>query len=166
MLNYVAKIRLPNDVTKEEINYQVKSVIDIMGLQPHKKKLIRKLSGGQKKRASIAAELISDPVIIFMDEPTSGLDPEADINLIKHLKRLSSKEGKTIVVITHTLQNIHIFDKIIFLASGGKLAFFGNLEEALKFFEVKNLVDAYEKLSNDTDFYVKKYKTNYLHEEI
>ena len=128
-----------------------------MGLNEHREKLIRKLSGGQKKRAIIAAELISDPAILFMDEPTSGLDPESDMNLIKYLKKLASTEGKTIILITHTLQNIHAFDKIIFLGYGGYLTFFGTLNESLEFFEVDNLVDVYEKISKEPQVYVRKY---------
>ena len=157
MLEYTARLRLPKDISSDEINYQVDSVIDIMGLNEHREKLIRKLSGGQRKRASIASELISDPAILFMDEPTSGLDPESDINLIKYLKKLASVEGKTIVLITHTLQNIYAFDKIIFLAAGGYLTFFGGLNEALEFFEVNNLVEAYEKISKEPQVYIRKY---------
>ena len=157
MLEYTARLRLPRDISREEIDYQINSVIDIMGLNEHREKLIRKLSGGQKKRAIIAAELISDPAILFMDEPTSGLDPESDMNLIKYLKKLASTEGKTIILITHTLQNIHAFDKIIFLGYGGYLTFFGTLNESLEFFEVDNLVDVYEKISKEPQVYVRKY---------
>lgn len=158
MLTYVAKLRLPGDFSKEELAQRVDEVLNAMALQKQKHTLIKKLSGGQKKRASIAVELISDPSLFFLDEPTSGLDPEAETNLMKQLQMLSSQKGKTILVITHTLQNIHLFDKVIFLAPGGKLCFYGSPDDAKKFFEVDNLSDAYEKISTDIDMYVNKFK--------
>lgn len=158
MLRYVAKLRLPGDLSKEEINSKVEEVIHIVDLKPHAKTYIKKLSGGQKRRASIAVELLSDPELFFLDEPTSGLDPEAETNLMKRLRVLSSDRGKTVLVITHTLQNIHLFDKVIFLAPGGKLCFYGSPNEAMEFFHVDNLSDAYEKIGRDVDGYVNKYK--------
>ena len=159
MLRYVARLRLPGDLSKEEINGKVEEVIQIVDLKPHAGTYIKKLSGGQKKRASIAVELLSDPELFFLDEPTSGLDPEAETNLMKRLRVLSSDRGKTVLVITHTLQNIHLFDKVIFLAPGGKLCFYGSPDEAMKFFHVDNLSDAYEKIGRNVDGYVNKYKS-------
>lgn len=158
MLYYVAKLRLPSDITKDEITQRVEEVLRAMALENHRDTLIKKLSGGQRKRASIAVELISDPLLFFLDEPTSGLDPEAETNLMKQLQMLSSKRGKTVIVITHTLQNIHLFDKVIFLAPGGKLCYYGSPKEAKQFFEVENLADAYEKISVDVDGYVKRFQ--------
>lgn len=158
MLFYVAKLRLPNDITKEEITQRVEEVLRAMALENHRDTLIKKLSGGQRKRASIAVELISDPSLFFLDEPTSGLDPEAETNLMKQLQMLSSKRGKTVIVITHTLQNIHLFDKVIFMAPGGKLCYYGSPEEAKKFFAIENLADAYEKISVDIDGYVNRFQ--------
>lgn len=159
MLAYVAKLRLPRDVTKAEIEQRVMEVLHAMALEKQKDTLIKKLSGGQKKRASIAVELISDPSLFFLDEPTSGLDPEAETNLMKQLQMLSAQRGKTILVITHTLQNIHLFDKVIFMAPGGSLCFYGSPDEAKQFFEVDNLSDAYEKISANVDMYVQRYNS-------
>lgn len=157
MLTYTGKLRLPKDVSKQELAQRVAEVLDMVDLGPQKDTFIKKLSGGQRKRASIAVELISDPSLFFLDEPTSGLDPEAETNLMHQLKGLSEKKGKTVIVITHTLQNIRLFDKVIFLAPGGKLCFYGSPEQAEQFFEVDNLTDAYEKITKDINGYVKKY---------
>ena len=162
MLFYVAKLRLPSDITKDEITQRVEEVLRAMALENHRDTLIKKLSGGQRKRASIAVELISDPALFFLDEPTSGLDPEAETNLMKQLQTLSSKRGKTIIVITHTLQNIHLFDKVIFMAPGGKLCYYGSPEEAKKFFGIQNLADAYEKISDDIEGYVNRFQQQRL----
>lgn len=159
MLSYVAQLRLPGDITKSEIEKRVNEVLSSMALEKQRDTMIKKLSGGQKKRASIAVELISDPSLFFLDEPTSGLDPEAETNLMKLLRNLSTQRGKTVIVITHTLQNIHLFDKVVFLAPGGKLCYYGKPKNALEFFDVDNLSDAYEKISADVDKYVNKYNS-------
>ena len=75
------------------------------------------------------------------------------------LKGLSENKGKTVIVITHTLQNIRLFDKVVFLAPGGKLCFYGSPKEAEKYFGVENLVDAYEKISEDVDAAVSRYNS-------
>lgn len=160
MLTYTGKLRLPKDITKQELQQRVTEVMEMVDLLPQKDTYIKKLSGGQRKRASIAVELISDPPLCFLDEPTSGLDPEAETNLMHQLRNLSTEKGKTVIVITHTLQNIQLFDKIIFLAPGGKLCFYGTPDEGKKFFEVDNLTDAYEKISDNIDLYVNKYRSS------
>lgn len=159
MLTYTAKLRLQSDITKEEIQKTVNNVLEMVDLTKEKDTFIKKLSGGQRKRASIAVELVSDPSLFFLDEPTSGLDPEAETHLMHRLKNLSHEKGKTVIVITHTLQNIHLFDKIIFLAPGGKLCFYGSPDEAKAFFEVDNLADAYEKISENIDGYVNRFNS-------
>ena len=103
-------------------------------------------------------ELVSDPDIFFLDEPTSGLDPETETLLMNQLKNLTVNFSKTIVVITHTLQNIHLFDKIIFLAPGGKLCFYGTPAAALDFFDVHTISEAYEKVKKSPSHFVNKYK--------
>ena len=158
-LLFTAKLRLTKDVSPSEIKKRVTDVLKIMDLYEHKETLIKKLSGGQRKRVSIAMELVSDPDIFFLDEPTSGLDPETETALMKQLKYLSSSIGKTILVITHTLQNIHLFDKIIFLAPGGKLCYYGSPERALDFFGVKALPDAYDKIKQNASYFIDKYKS-------
>ncbi|MGN1123145.1 MAG: ATP-binding cassette domain-containing protein [Eubacterium sp.] len=157
MLTYTAKLRLQSDITKNEIEKRVQDVLEMVDLTEQKDTFIKKLSGGQRKRASIAVELVSDPSLFFLDEPTSGLDPEAETHLMHSLKKLSREKGKTVIVITHTLQNIHLFDKIVFLAPGGRLCFYGTPQNAKLFFGVDNLADAYEKISENVDGYVNKF---------
>ena len=101
---------------------------------------IKSLSGGQKKRASIAVELLADPKLFFLDEPTSGLDPGTEKNLMICLKNMT-KEKKTVVLVTHNTLNLHLCDKIIFLGYGGRLCFYGSPQEALEFFHTDNFVD-------------------------
>lgn len=161
MLTFTGKLRLPRKEAKRNLNNLVQEVIEKLGLTDQTYTLIKNLSGGQKKRVSVAVELLSNPQIIFLDEPTSGLDPAADRLVLKYLQMLSHKEKKTVVTVTHTLQNISLFDKIIFLAPGGRLCFYGTPEEACSFFQVDILPKAYKKVTNDPDKYVEKFSEMY-----
>ena len=102
MLSYTADLKMPSDTSKAEKNKRIDQVLGMVELIQHQNTLIRKLSGGQKKRASIAVELLADPSVFFLDEPTSGLDPGTEQKLMITLSRLSKTQGKTIVMVTHT----------------------------------------------------------------
>lgn len=150
MLDYAAKLRLPDDTTKEERRMRINSVIRAVELDGKENTLIRKLSGGQKKRASIAVELISDPYLFFLDEPASGLDPGTERNLMRTLKKMAAN-GKTVVLVTHSTLNLQDCDKIVFMGKGGNLCYYGNMKEAEKFFDVTNLVDVYNYISGKSN---------------
>ncbi len=122
MLMYAARLRMPTDASKKEYEQRVKQVIATVELTGHENSMISSLSGGQKKRASIAVELLSDPSLFFLDEPTSGLDPGTERNLMRTLKNMS-RAGKTVILVTHNTLNLHLCNKIIFLGSGGSLCF-------------------------------------------
>ena len=131
-LDYIGKLRLPTDVSKQERLQKIDSVLEMLNLDSSlKNSKIRKLSGGQRKRVSIASELISDPPLLFLDEPTSGLDPETETDLMYQLRDLSHNGGKTLVVITHTIQNIMLFDMVLFFGPGGKLCYAGGPGQAM-----------------------------------
>lgn len=148
MLDYAAKLRLPDDVSREERQRRVQQVIEIVELKGKEETMIRRLSGGQKKRASIAVELLSDPTLFFLDEPASGLDPGTERNLMRTLKNMTDS-GKTIVLVTHSTLNLQVCDKIIFMGRGGNLCFYGSAREAEEFFHVNNLVDVYNMMTED-----------------
>ena len=93
MLSYTADLKMPSDTSKAEKNKRIDQVLGMVELIQHQNTLIRKLSGGQKKRASIAVELLADPSVFFLDEPTSGLDPGTEQKLMITLSRLSKTQG-------------------------------------------------------------------------
>lgn len=159
MLYYTAKLKMPRDVSRQEIDARISKVLEMVELSEHQNTFIRKLSGGQKKRASIAVELLADPSLFFLDEPTSGLDPGTEKNLMQTLNRLAKLQGKTIIMVTHTTQNLHLCDKVIFMGPGGKLCFCGNVEEAKAFFETESLVDIYNVIAQNTDYWAQKWKS-------
>lgn len=147
MLYYTAKLKMPKDTGKAEIEKRILEVLAMVELSEHKDTYIRKLSGGQKKRASIAVELLADPSLFFLDEPTSGLDPGTEKKLMITLSRLAKSQGKTIIMVTHTTQSLDLCDKVIFMGPGGRVCFCGSCEEAKMFFDTDNMVDIYNKMA-------------------
>ena len=153
-LDYIGKLRLPGDVSKKERHAKVDSVLEMLNLDDSlKKSKIKKLSGGQRKRVSIASELISDPPLLFLDEPTSGLDPETETDLMYQLRDLAHQKGKTLVVITHTIKNIMLFDMVLFLGPGGKLCYAGGPGQAMSEFGVNDFADIYPIIRKNADKY-------------
>jgi len=132
-LDYAAQLRMPSDTTKEEREKRVMEVLADLDLTHRKDVQISGLSGGQQKRVSIGVELLTKPGLFFLDEPTSGLDPGTETALMQLMRRLAD-QGRTIILITHATKNVMLADKVIFLARGGYLAWFGPPEEALEYF--------------------------------
>ena len=157
MLEYTAKMKMDKTVSAKERDERIEKVLEMVELTEHKNTYIRKLSGGQKKRASIAVELLADPKLFFLDEPTSGLDPGTEQNLMKTLKKLAKTQGKTIIMVTHTTQSLNLCDKIIIMGTGGRLCYMGTPEETLGFFNTDNLVNVYNMVSSDAPMWEKKF---------
>lgn len=149
MLYHSAKLRMPKDMSAEEISKKIDETLEMVELTKHRKTMISKLSGGQKKRASIAVELLASPKLFFLDEPSSGLDPGTEKNLMKMLKRLAAT-GKTVIMVTHTVQNINLCDRIICMGSGGLLCYSGDPSKALDFFHKENITDIYDDLNDNS----------------
>ncbi|MEW6240586.1 MAG: FHA domain-containing protein [Chloroflexota bacterium] len=133
-LDYAAQLRMPTDTSKEERHKRVMEVLEDLDLTHRKDVQISGLSGGQQKRVSIGVELLTKPGLFFLDEPTSGLDPGTETALMQLMRRLAD-QGRTIILITHATKNVMLADKVIFLARGGYLAWFGPPEEALEYFD-------------------------------
>lgn len=165
MLDYTAKLRMPKDTTRQERHDKVNEVIHMVELEGREKFLIKSLSGGQRKRVSIAVELLSDPNLFFLDEPSSGLDPGTEENLMLMLSRMA-KTGKTIILITHNTMNIHLCDKIVFLGKGGNLCYYGNPEGAYDFFGVEKLVRVYNMVTENSEEWKNAYNSNYGYQYI
>jgi len=143
-LYYVAKLRLSGDVSKAEINQIIDEVMDVTGLSERRDVPINQLSGGQRKRVSIAVELITKPSVIFLDEPTSGLDPATEEKIMVLFRQIA-ESGRTVILTTHAMENVKLFDKIVLLMRG-KLAFYGRPDEALKHLGAASFKELYDKL--------------------
>ena len=133
-LDYAAQLRMPADTTEAERHQRIDEVMADLDLSHRRDTQISELSGGQQKRVSIGVELITKPGLFFLDEPTSGLDPGMETELMQLMRRLAD-QGRTIVMITHATKNVMLADKVVFLARGGYLTWFGPPEEALVYFD-------------------------------
>lgn len=133
-LEYAARLRLPEGTTASEREARVDEVVERMGLQRQAGQRIGgQLSGGQRKRVSIATELLTAPPLLFLDEPTSGLDPGMDRSVMHELRGLAD-EGRTVVVATHSVMGLDVCDTVVVLARGGSVAFVGAPDEVLAHF--------------------------------
>jgi ABC transport system ATP-binding/permease protein len=141
-LYYTAKMRLPDDFTEQQIKQRIDEVLEDVEMKHRRGMLVSKLSGGQRKRVSIALELLANPSIFFLDEPTSGLDPGLDRKMMFLLRKLADK-GHTIVLATHATNNINACDYVCFLAQEGRLAFFGPPNEAKSYFGKTDFAEIY-----------------------
>ncbi len=133
-----ASLRLPKNMFRDKRKERVEEVMGVFGLTPVRNNLVTKLSGGQRKRLSIAMEFISNPSLFILDEPDSGLDGVMARELFQQLRAIAD-QGRIIIVITHTPDRvIDLFDDVIVLAKDakrtGRLAFFGPIGEAREFF--------------------------------
>jgi ABC-type multidrug transport system ATPase subunit/predicted component of type VI protein secretion system len=133
-LDYAAQLRMPPDTTADERRKRVLEVLDDLDLTHRKDVQISGLSGGQQKRVSIGVELLTKPGLFFLDEPTSGLDPGTETALMQLMRRLAD-QGRTIILITHATKNVMLADKVVFLARGGYVGWFGPPDEALRYFD-------------------------------
>lgn len=146
MLLYTAKLRLPKDTSPAERDTAITRAIEMVELSEKRDSFIKSLSGGQRKRASIAVELLSDPNLLFLDEPASGLDPGTERNLMQSLRKMADS-GKTVILVTHSTLQLKMCDKIVFMGKGGNLCFYGSYDDALIFFGVSDIVDAYNMIT-------------------
>jgi ABC-type multidrug transport system ATPase subunit/ABC-type multidrug transport system permease subunit len=145
-LRYTAELRLPSDTGHEEMESSVSDILEVVGLSKRRATLIRHLSGGQVKRASLANELMARPSLLFVDEATSGLDEQTDREIMELFRQVADS-GKTVVCITHNLANVEATcHLVVILTEGGRLAFIGTPEEAKSYFDVARLGDVYRKL--------------------
>ncbi|MFF8289563.1 FHA domain-containing protein [Streptomyces sp. NPDC016309] len=147
-LSYAAELRFPEDTARSERQARVDEVIEELGLQQRVDQPIHSLSGGQRKRVSVALELLTKPSLLFLDEPTSGLDPGMDRSVMNMLRGLAD-DGRTVIVVTHSVLSLEVCDRLLVLAPGGRIAYYGPPEESLGFFGFTEWPEAFEAFEND-----------------
>ncbi len=144
-------IRLPKDSLEVERVARIKEVMDTLDISSLSSSRICNLSGGEAKRVHLGIELLSAPTIIFLDEPFSGLDPGLVQKFMKLFKDLCNK-GYTLILTTHTLEQIDLCNRLFFL-SKGKLIYQGTPEETTKAMSITTIAEAYEKLRSGEEIF-------------
>lgn len=146
-LLFGAELRFPEGSTEVERSQRVDEVLAELELTHRQDVPIEKVSGGQRKRTSVALELLTRPGLLFLDEPTSGLDPGFERTVMELLRSLATAD-RAVVVVTHSLQSLELCDRVLFLAPGGTIAYFGHPEGALEHFGRTDFVDVFRDLEN------------------
>jgi len=149
-LRYAARLRFPGDTEAAERDARVEEVLRELRLDKRAENRITALSGGQRKRVSVALELLTKPSLIFLDEPTSGLDPGMDREVMQMLRGLAD-DGRTVLVVTHSVAELALCDRLLVMAPGGSVAYFGPPEEALHFFGYESWADVFQAFENFPD---------------
>ncbi|MGH3746647.1 MAG: ATP-binding cassette domain-containing protein, partial [Micromonosporaceae bacterium] len=155
-LRYAAALRFGSDVTPAEREQRIDEVIDQLGLRAHADQRIDTLSGGQRKRTSVALELLTEPSLLYLDEPTSGLDPALDRDVMVGLRDLADR-GRTVVVVTHSPLHLNVCDQVLVLGRGGVVAYFGPPAGVLPFFGAKEYADVFKQVYDEPDAWAARY---------
>jgi len=153
---YTSKIRLDKPSDKK-IDERINQILKDLNISHIKHNLISEISGGQRKRVSIAVELLTDPLILFLDEPTSPLDPQTVEDFLGILKKLSER-GTTVVMVTHKPEDLEYMDEVIFMAEGGSITYYGDSKKYKQYFNVETAVAVFTQISGVTaSQWIKKY---------
>lgn len=149
-LGYAAELRLPPDSSKSDREKAVAQVLDELDLTKHADTRVETLSGGQRKRASVALELLTGPSLLILDEPTSGLDPALDRQVMLMLRALADA-GRVVIVVTHSVSYLDICDQILLIAPGGKTAFIGPPDQVEPELGTRNWADIFAQVGADPE---------------
>jgi ABC transport system ATP-binding/permease protein len=149
-LGYAAELRLPPDTSKADREQIVAQVLEELELTKHADTRVDKLSGGQRKRASVALELLTGPSLLILDEPTTGLDPALDRQVMMMLRQLADA-GRVVLVVTHSVAYLDVCDQLLLVAPGGKTAFLGPPSQIGGAMGTTNWADIFAKVGADPD---------------
>jgi ABC-type multidrug transport system ATPase subunit len=142
-LEFAAELRFPRDTSKQERKRRIDEVLSELSLTAHADTRTSALSGGQQKRVNVALELLTKPSLLFLDEPTSGLDPGLDKSVMEQMAKLAH-DGRTVIVVTHSVANLNLCDRLLVLVPGGKIAFFGPPADGLRHFRLSDWAEVFQ----------------------
>src|SRR5215469_4832889 len=142
-LEFAAKLRFPRDTSRQERKRRIDEILTELSLTAHADTRTSALSGGQQKRVNVALELLTKPSLLFLDEPTSGLDPGLDKSVMAQMAKLAH-DGRTVIVVTHSVANLNLCDRLLVLVPGGKVAFFGPPADGLRHFGKSDWAEVFQ----------------------
>ncbi len=147
-LGFAAELRFPRDTSKAERMHRIDEVLEELALTRHAETKTAAMSGGQQKRVNVALELMTKPSLLFLDEPTSGLDPGLDKSVMEQMQQLAH-DGRTVIVVTHSVANLNLCDRLLVLVPGGKIAFFGAPQDGLKHFNQPGWAEVFQAFESE-----------------
>ncbi|MGH9071814.1 MAG: ABC transporter ATP-binding protein, partial [Acidimicrobiales bacterium] len=156
-LEYAASLRLPGVTGAGQRSARVLSVLAELGLERQARLAVGALSGGQRKRANLAVELLAEPDLLVLDEPTTGLDPGHERSVMATLRQITDR-GRTVLTVTHSMHALSLCDRVIFLAAGGQVAFFGTPDEAVAYFELTDAAEVFAALNSASGSWKERWK--------
>ena len=142
-LRYSADLWLYTQSSKQR-EEQIQTVAEQMGLHDRLNVPVRSLSGGQRKRVSIALELLHKPNLLILDEPTSGLDPGLEKQMMSLFQQVA-RQDRIVLVATHAMQSLALCDVLLVMIRG-RFAYAGPSQDALKWFGVSSFAEIFEEL--------------------
>ena len=146
-LSYAAELRMPGTSEKERES-RIAEILEQVDLSDRSRVRIRSLSGGQRKRVSMALELLTGPPLLILDEPTSGLDPGLEARTMALLSRVAGT-GRIVLVATHAMESVERAEALCVLVAG-HVAFFGPPKKALSYFRVERYADLFRQLEKQS----------------
>jgi len=158
-LRLAASLRFATDVPRRQQRKRVDEVIEMLGLRLLSGQRIDTLSDGQRKRTSIALELLTAPTLLALDDPASGLDPALERAVMRQL-RLLADGGATVIVAMNSTPYFELCDHLLLLGLGGRMGFFGPPNELLPYFEVDDYADVFERVSSHTGLWAQQYRNS------
>jgi ABC transport system ATP-binding/permease protein len=149
-LRYAAELRFPKDTSPAERERRIGEVLGELSLTEHADTRASSLSGGQQKRVNVALELLTKPSLLLLDEPTSGLDPGLDMSVMEMVSGLA-RDGRTVIVVTHSVANLDVCDRLLVLVPGGKVAYFGPPADGLRHFGMPGWAQVFRAFEAEPD---------------
>jgi ABC-type multidrug transport system ATPase subunit/pSer/pThr/pTyr-binding forkhead associated (FHA) protein len=144
-LGYAARLRLPQDAEPREVDEAIDAVLEELALEEHAGTRVGRLSGGQRRRTSVAAELLGKPGLVFLDEPTTGMDPGLETKMMELFRELADG-SRGVALVTHATKNLALCDRVVVMGRGGRLVFDGPPKDAATFFGVEGYDGIYTAL--------------------
>jgi len=130
----------------DDLDQRIDRVLEETGLAPIADRMVKVLSGGQKRRLGLAMELVTDPTLLLCDEVTSGLDPRSERDIVRRLHDLSRSDGRIVISVTHSLAHLELYDSILVLHEG-RIAYHGPPAGLTHYFSVEDTEEIYPRLA-------------------
>jgi ABC transport system ATP-binding/permease protein len=163
-LRFSAALRFADDVPRRQRWSRVDEVLATLGLTSRARQRVDTLSGGQRKRTSVALELLTEPSLLYLDEPTSGLDPALDKEVMTELREIADS-GRTVVVVTHSVLHLDLCDRVLVLCQGGTMGYFGPPDQLLDFFGAKDYAEIFAGVTEDPKHWTRTYRGSELYRQ-